>query len=301
VEHRKRLRRWNPSEVRWAYFFLLPGILGILAFLAVPVVVSFALSFFEYDVLTPAKFIGVQNYIDLVHDGYNWNSLKNTAYYTFGVIPPSIILSLLLAILVNQKLSRGEKLIYRAIIYLPVITSTVAISIVWSWLYDPTNGYINFLLKALFGINGPNWLGSAEWAMPAIIIMSVWKGLGFNTVIYLAALQAVPEEYYEAARGDGANAWHRLRYLTVPMVSTSTFFILVNSLIGSFQVFDQVYMMTRGGPAEATTTMVYEIYLKGFRYFKMGYASSIAWLLFAIIFLFTLFQVRFQKRWVFSG
>lgn len=142
MEHHKRHRRWNPNEVRWAYFFLLPGILGILAFLAVPVVESFVLSFFKYDVLTPARFIGVQNYIDLVHDSYNWNSLKNTAYYTVGVIPPSIILSLLLAILVNQKLSRGEKLIYRAIIYLPVITSTVAVSIVWSWLYDPVNGYI---------------------------------------------------------------------------------------------------------------------------------------------------------------
>lgn len=129
----------------------------------------------------------------------------------------------------------------------------------------------------------------------------MWKGLGFNTVIYLAALQSVPEEYHEAARVDGANAWHRFIHLTIPMVSTTTFFILVMSVIGSFQVFDQVYMMTKGGPAEATTTMVYEVYMAGFRDFKMGYASSIAWLLFAIIFLATLLQVRFQRRWVFSG
>jgi len=285
-------------EARWGYFFLLPNIIGFLTFTLIPVVVSLFLSLCRYDILTPARFIGLLNYSRLLKDSYNLNALKNTVYYTVGVIPPGMIISLFLAILVNQKLK--EIVLYRALFFLPVITSTVAVSIVWAWLYDPVNGYINYILR-WFGIDGPNWLGSTTWAMPAIIIMSVWKGLGFNMVIYLAALQGIPEQLYEAARIDGAGWWAQFRHITLPMVSPTTFFVLIMSVIGSFQVFDQAYIMTRGGPAEATVTMVYQIYVNAFQYFRMGYASAIAWLLFFIILGASLFQIKFQKRWVFYG
>jgi multiple sugar transport system permease protein len=196
----------------------------------------------------------------------------------------------------NNKL-RGM-VFFRSCFFLPVITSTVAISTVWYWMYNTDYGLIKLAIYQFFGVVGPNWLGSTQWAMPAIIIMSVWKGAGYNMVIFLAALQGVPQELYESARIDGASWWRQMRHITVPMVSPTTFFILIISIISSFQMFEQTYVMTKGGPAYSTLSLVFYTYQQAFDYFRMGYASALAWVLFIVIMLFSFIQMAFQKKWV---
>ena len=186
---------------------------------------------------------------------------------------------------------------FRSVFLLPYVTLTVAIALVWKWLYLPEVGLFNQVLK-LFGLQGPAWLTNPLWAMPAIILLSVWKSFGYNMVLFLAGLQGIPQSLYEAASIDGANAWQRFRYVTLPMLSPVTFFVVVISTIGSFQVFDQVLVMTNGGPGLATTTLVLYIYQQGFQSFHMGYASAVAWVLFGIVFVFTLIQFWFQRRLV---
>jgi len=187
---------------------------------------------------------------------------------------------------------------YRSVYFLPVVTSTVAVAMVWTWLYNPEFGPINYFL-GLIGIEGPPWIASTTWAMPALVIMSVWKVLGYNMVIYLAGLQGIPEEYYEAAAIDGASSWQRFRYLTIPLISSTTFFVLIVSIISSFQVFEQTYILTRGGPAYATLTLAFHIYQQAFQFQKMGYASALAYVLFTLTLLATLIQFVFQRKWVF--
>jgi len=186
---------------------------------------------------------------------------------------------------------------YRAAFFLPVITVTVAVALIWRWMYEPRAGIINTGLRAI-GLPGPAWLGDPHWAMAAIIIMSVWKGFGYNMVLFLAGLQGIPITIYEAAMLDGANAWQRFWKITLPLLSPMVFLAVVLTVISSFQVFDQAYVMTNGGPANATNTIVLYIYQNGFQYFRMGYASAIAWVLFGVIFLFTLAQMRLQGSWV---
>jgi multiple sugar transport system permease protein len=223
-----------------------------------------------------------------------WTSLRNTVYYTAFHVPLAMLLAFFVAQLLNADVWAMP--LFRTMFYLPSITTSVASVIVWSFLFQP-DGLINKAL-GLFGIPGPYWLTSTTWAMPALIIMAVWKNLGFNMVIFLAGLQGIPAQLYEAASIDGANGWHRFRYITVPMLAPTTFFVLVISVIGSFQVFDLAFVLTKGGPGEATNTMVMYIYNQAFQFFHMGYAAAIAWVLFAIIFLITLAQTQLQKRWV---
>jgi multiple sugar transport system permease protein len=219
----------------------------------------------------------------------------NTLYYTFGLVPLNLVVSLGLAVWLNARL-RGLTL-YRMAFFLPVVTVTVAVALIWRWMYEPRAGIVDAALRAV-GLPGPAWLGDTHWAMPAIILMSVWKGFGYNMVLFLAGLQGIPASIYEAAMIDGANAWQRFWRITLPLLSPVIFLAVVLTVISSFQVFDQALVMTNGGPANATNTIVLYIYQNGFQFFRMGYASAIAWVLFVVIFIFTLFQMRLQGRWV---
>lgn len=277
-------------EALWGYFFLLPNVLGFLVFTLGPVMAALLISLTKWDAITSPQFIGLANYIRLLTRDTTFRKvLWNTVYFTGVSVPLGTVLALTLALLLNQKL-RGV-LVYRTVYFLPVISSMVGVALVWQWLYNVEYGLINQFLFTL-GITGPKWLASTRWAMPAVIIMSVWKGLGYNMVIFLAGLQDVPEFLYEAAELDGANGWQKLRNVTLPMLQPTTFFVIVMSIIGSFQVFDQVFVMTSGGPARATSVIVHYLYQNAFQYFEMGYASAMAYVLFAIIFVVTLIQVR---------
>jgi multiple sugar transport system permease protein len=279
----------------WAALFLLPNLLGFLVFILWPLIASFGLSFTSWDLLTPIKWIGLENYKTLISDQVFWKVLWNTIYFTVGTVPVGIILSLFLAIALNQKI-KGIK-IFRALYFLPVISSLVAVAVVWQWLYNPPFGLLNYLLS-LVGIDGPNWLSSTTWAMPAVIITSIWRGLGFNMLLFLAGLQGIPETYYEAAKIDGANWWVLFKNIMIPLLSPTTFFVVVMSIINSFQVFDQIYVMTGGGPARSTSVLVHYLYQNAFQYFKMGYASAIGYVLFFLVFTVTLIQLMRSKNWV---
>ncbi|RXG65816.1 sugar ABC transporter permease [Candidatus Atribacteria bacterium 1244-E10-H5-B2] len=276
--------------------FLSPNLLGFLVFILWPIIASFGLSFTSWDLLTPIKWIGLENYKTLISDQVFWKVLWNTIYFTVGTVPFGIILSLFLAIALNQKI-KGIK-IFRAVYFLPVISSTVAVAIVWQWLYNPEFGLLNYLLN-LVGIDGPSWLASITWAMPAVIITSIWRGIGFNMLLFLAGLQGIPETYYEAAKIDGANWWVLFKNITIPLLSPTTFFVVIISIINSFQVFDQIYVMTGGGPARSTSVLVHYLYQNAFQYFKMGYASAIGYVLFFLVFTVTLIQLKRAENWVF--
>ncbi len=289
-----RLRR---SEAGVALLFLLPNLIGFLVFTARAVIEAFRLSFYRADLLTPEVWVGLNNYQRLLFsDDLFHKVLFNTAYYTLGSVPLAIIVGLLLAVLVNVPL-RGITL-FRTAYFMPVVSSVVAVSLLWQWLYNSDFGLINEALRALGLRNPPIWLSDPNWAMPALIIMSIWRQAGYNMVLFLAGLQGIPQHLYEAAEIDGANAWHRFWRITLPLLTPTTFFVLVISIIGSFQVFDQALILTNGGPANATNTVVMYIYQQGFQYFRMGYASAIAWILFIIIFALTVVQWQYQRKWV---
>lgn len=279
------------------FCFLTPNLLGILAFSLLPIVAGIVLTFTKWNLASSPQFIGLENYQAVFKDKLLWKYLWNTFYYALGTIPITIVISFFLAYLLNRKI-RGV-VFFRTLYFLPSITLIVAIAIVWSWLYNADFGLFNYILSR-FGINGPNWLQSNAWAMPAIIIMGIWKGTGYSMLIFLAGLQGIPEEYYEAAEIDGAGWWKQIFHITIPLISPTTFFVLVTTTIGAVQGFDQFYVMTRGGPAGATTTLVYYIFQNAFEWFKMGYASTAALILFIIILIITLIQWHFAKTWVYE-
>jgi len=290
------LRRVKDSENVYGLAFVGPLIFGLVVFTYGPVLVAFYLSFNKGDYLSPLVWTGLGNYARAYHDPIFWKSLVNTSYYVAVTAPVGIILSLLLALAMNQKL-RGV-VFYRGIFFLPTITSSVAISVMFMWMYNPEFGIINTLLERV-GINGPGWLGTTEWAMPAIIIMSVWRGLGYNMLLFLAGLQGIPEEFYEAAEIDGAGSIRRFWHITFPLLSPTTFMIAILSVIGGFQVFEYSYVMTRGGPLYSTMTLVLLVYQRAFETFEVGYASALAYILFGIILVLTMIQFKGQSRWVF--
>jgi multiple sugar transport system permease protein len=299
----QRRIHWYRWQKRYeGFFFLAPNVTGFLIFTAFPVVASLALSVFRWDLLTPPVYIGAAQFRELLFNDQQFRRVVlNTFFFTFGTVPLRVILSLLLAMALNQGL-RGTTT-YRVVYFMPVVTSLVAAALVFQWVFNGNFGILNGFLWTISGLTGisihpPDWLNSTTWAMPAVMILNLWKNVGFTTVIYIAGLQAIPQELYEAAEVDGAGAWARFRHITLPMVSPTTFFVLVMSLIWAFQVFEEAYIMTRGGPAFATTTVVYYIYLNAFRWSRMGKAAAISWLLFAVIFIFTVLQVRYQRRWV---
>ena len=235
------------------------------------------------------------SYRRLIHDDRFGRAVINTAYFTFASIPLTMALGLGVAILLNQQIrARG---LFRTMYYLPVITPFVVASIIWKWIYNADYGFLNYYLQQTGIVDHPIlWLSDKDLAMPAVIAMNVWKGIGFDMVVYLAGLQAIPEELYEAAKVDGASAWQRFWRVTLPLLSPTTIFLIVIGVINSFQVFTQIFVMTNGGPVDRTTTVVYYMYLTAFKFFEMGYATAIAYALFAMIFVFTLLQLRFYRR-----
>jgi multiple sugar transport system permease protein len=287
-------RRNRIHEIALAYLFLAPTLIGLLFFSLGPVIAGFLISFTNWNILLPPQWVGAENYRALVELDLPRKVLWNTVYYTVINVPLNMTVALAVAMLLNQKLRFVS--LYRAAYFLPVVSSTVAASLIWTWLFSPNYGPINYFLEGI-GITGPAWLGSTTWAMPAVIIMSVWKGFGTNMLIFLAGLQSIPQELEEAAMIDGANRWQRFWNVTWPLLTPTTFFVLVISCIASFQVFEQVFIMTDGGPAYATTVLGLFIYLNAFRYNNMGYAAAAAYILFAIIMVITLVQFRFQERW----
>lgn len=283
------------SEGLTAFLFLLPNLVGFLLFTAIPVGAAFVLAFFNWDVLLGGSFVGLQNFRRLLYDSAFHAAFINTLYFTVVTVVLSVVLGLAAALLANQAL-RGV-VAFRSAMLLPYVALTVAVALVWQWMYQPDVGLVNSVLGYV-GIEGPAWLTSPFWAMPALIIMSVWKTFGYNMVIFLAGLQSIPEHLYEAAKIDGAGRLRTFFSITLPMLSPTTFFVVVISVIGSFQVFDQALIMTGGGPGTATTTLVLYIYQVGFQAFNMGYAAAIALVMFAAIFVFTAIQFWYQRRWV---
>ncbi len=287
-------RRLLRRDGTWAFLLLLPNLLGFLAFTLIPVIASFVLSFSSWDMLSPIQWVGFDNYAALMKDETFIKVFWNTIYFAGVSVPIGIAVSLLLAVALDQNI-RFKKF-YRAAYFLPVVSSMVAVAVVWQFIYNPEFGFMNYAL-GLVGINGPDWLTSTVWAMPAVILTSVWKNLGFNMLIFLAGLQGISNDYYEAASIDGARVHHKFFLITVPLLSPTTFFVTVMSFIGSFQVFDTVFLMTQGGPARSTSVIVHYLYEYGFKYFNMGYASAMAYVLFFLMLIITLFQFWRQKKW----
>lgn len=277
------------------YVLLSPWIIGFLAFTLGPMIASATISLTEWDLLTAPKWIGLANFSEMLADPLFWNALRVSAVYTFFSVLLNLTVAMLVALLLNRNVL-GQTY-FRTLFYLPFVVSGVAVAWMWRMMYNPEFGVINLILGAL-GIQGPKWLASSTWALPALILMSVW-GFGGSMVIFLAGLQGIPQHLYEAADIDGANSLDKLWRITLPMMTPAIFFTLTTGVIGALQTFSTVYVMTAGGPGNAT--MVYGLYLynNAFRFFKMGYASALAWVLFGIVFVVTLLQFKLARRWVY--
>jgi multiple sugar transport system permease protein len=285
----------NKKRVDWgAYLYLMPVVLILVGFHVLPIFYSLAVSFYEWDLIGDPTYVGANNYKQLFHDPMFYKSIYNTIKYAVISVPLSILLSMGIAILLNNPIRWIGA--YRTIYFIPVITSINAVAIVWNFIYHPDFGLLNKIL-AWFNISPVAWLQDPDWALPAIIFMSVWKGLGHNIIIFLAGLQNIPKHLYEAARIDGATRWQQFRHITWPLLTPTTFFIFTMSTIGSFQVFSQVYMMTpRGGPLKSTMVIVYYLYRKAFEQFEFGYALAMAFVLFMVIFACTLFNKLYLEK-----
>lgn len=291
------LKRNRRVEERIAYLFIAPVALGILIFQVYPTLFSLYASFTTWNLISPPRWVGLENYVNLLTtDRFFGKTLWNTSRYTLGVVLPSMVIALFFASLLNQNIR--FKHTYRAIYFVPVVAPTVALAILWGWLYEPNFGIINSILR-VFGIKGPAWLGTTQWALRSVIMMAIWAGLGFQIVIFLAGLQGVPQEYYEAADIDGANAWQKFVRITLPLISPVTFFVLVTGVIGTFQDFSLVYVLTGGGPAGATQLIVMYLYGLAFRLQKMGLASAVAYTVFVVIVGLTIINFLVSKKWVF--
>lgn len=289
----------EPGSGRAGRLFVLPAVLLITIFFFVPVAAAFLLSFTDFDIysignLSNARVVGLRNYIQLFHDPVFWSAVGNTFYFALVGGPLTVAASLGAALLVNAKAVRLKGL-FRTVYFVPFVTTLVAVAIVWRYLYHPRYGLLNYMLGWV-GISPVDWLGDPRWAMPAIILLAVWKNFGYNMLIFIAGLQAVPEELYEAARIDGAGAVRQFRSITLPMLAPTFFFVGVVTMIGYFQLFAEPYVMTQGGPLRATTSLVLFMYTEGFRWWRMGNAAAIAFLLFVIILAWTLIQFRLERR-----
>ncbi len=291
--------RWR-LNARWrqtveGYLFAGPWILGFLALQLGPIVASAWLSLNRWDLLTPSQYVGLQNYLHLPQDALFVKSLLVTSQYVVVAVPLELAVALLLAVLVNGE--RPLMYFFRGVFFVPSVTTGVAVALLWRWLFNPEFGLVNYLLS-LVGIRGPLWLGSEVWALPALILMGLW-GVGSTMLIYLAALQGVPQQYYEAAEMDGASRLRQFLSITIPLISSTIFFTLIMGIISSFQVFTTAWVMTRGGPHYATYFYVLHLYTQAFRSMNMGYASALAWVLLAIIMAITLMQFKLSGHWVY--
>ena len=290
----KKFKASRLRDILGSYLFLMPNFLGFLIFTSLPVLASFFLAFVDWDILTPPNWVGIQNFTRLMKDRLFWKYAGNTLFLMIG-IPIGMFASLLLALVMNRKL-KGITF-YRTIYFLPSISAGVALCMLWRWIYNPDFGLLNSFLTKV-GIDGPEWLSSTVWAKPALMIMGLWTSMGgYNMILYLAGLQGIDPGLYEAADIDGASERQKFWNITWPMLTPTTFFIFVMSVIGGFQGgFEAAYIMTGGGPAGATTTISFYIYNNAYRWFKMGYAASIAWFLFLIILIVTLFNWKYGGK-----
>jgi multiple sugar transport system permease protein len=301
-ERRRRGVRGVLREMRqeWtAYLFNAPGLILFAIFTVYALYTSFMLSFHEWNLIEDEKrFVGLDNYREMLQDSNFHEAIRNTVYFAVGSVPLTMAIALLLAMLLNTQI-RGLA-IFRTAYYLPVITPLVVAAIIWTWLYQADTGMLNYYLQQLGIIDEPvYWLGNRATAMPAVIAMNIWKGIGFNMIVYLAGLQAVPQEFYEAAEVDGAGWWEKFRRITLPLIAPTTFFLLVINTVGAMKAFTQVFVMTQGGPpgpGGATTTIVYWVYQQAFVYFKMGYASALAYTTFFLLFAVSFMQFRWYVK-----
>lgn len=292
---RKRRSRLDAGEGRTAFFFLLPSLIGVTLFLVFPIIASVVLSFTNWKLLGQPAFVGFANYVRLfTADPQFWPVLRNTLFFTAEYLVLNIVISLGLAVWISS-LKMGQRW-FRVIFFLPTFTPGIAVAIVWMLIFAP-DGLFDSLMGAL-SVHIPSMLTDQTLAMQAVVIVSLWAGVGYNTVLFNAALDMVPANYLEAARIDGASAWDRFWRIRLPLISPTLFFGTVMTAITSLQVFDQIYVMTRGGPGNATATLGYAIYQRGFQNFQMGYASAIAWVMFAMILALTAFQFWLQRKWV---
>lgn len=280
-------------------WFVAPALLVIFIFFFVPVAAAFLLSFTDFDIyalgnLEYLRFVGLGNYLRLIQDPLFWIALRNTLYFVLIGGPLSIGVSLGAALLLNSKLVRFKG-VFRSALFMPVVTTLVAVAVVWRYLYHPRYGLLNYGLELIGGIEPIDWLGDPTWAMPAIILMAVWKNFGFNMIIFIASLQSIPQHLYEVARIDGANAWRQFRHVTLPLLGPTFVFVTLITLIGYFQLFAEPYVMTQGGPAHSTLSIVLFMYEQGFRWWDLGYAAAVAFVLFLIILAATFLQLKLQK------
>lgn len=293
-EKKKPPRYQKKGDLLTAFLFLSPTLIIFSTFILFPVIFSFYLSFHQWNMFSgDTTFIGIDNYVRMFQSEEFWSVFKNTAVYTLGTIPLNMGFSLLVAYILHKKII-GKKFL-RTAFFAPVVISPVAAAVIWRWLYDPNFGLVNYFI-GLFGINPINWLNDPSAAMFALIVMGVWKTFGINMILFSAGLQAIPEHYYEAAEIDGANQWTKFWNITIPLLAPTTFFIMVMSIISSFQVFDIVYVLTSGGPLGSTKVLVFYVYEHAFKFFDMGYASAASYVLFLILFILTLAQVKYMKN-----
>lgn len=294
----RRGRRLNlkQREALTGWLFVSPALIGFGIFTFGAILYSLYLSFTDYDMFGTPEWVGLENYIKaFTNDEYFYQYFGNTFYFAIVLVPVVLVISLFLAILINKKVGRLTKA-YRVALFLPSITSTVAVSMVWLWIFNPDMGILNNFLTAIGFHNPPMWLSDPEWSKPALIIMRVWQMSGYYMLLFLAGLQTIPETLYEAAEVDGASSWQRFTRITVPMLSNTTFVVVILLIIESFNMFESIFVMTEGGPLGSTSTIMYYIYEQGFMSYNMGYASALAWIFFALILVFTLIQFRFRRE-----
>lgn len=288
----KRLNFWESLN---AWVFVAPWIIGFILFTGGPILASLVISFTNWDIVNPPRWAGLANYATMLGDPLFFQSLKVTTLYALVAVPLQIVVGLFIALLLNTKIRLIG--LYRTLFYLPAVLPIVSVAVMWRWILSRDWGLINWFLS-LFGINGPGWLSEPEWALPALILMSLW-GIGAGMLIYLAGLQGIPSDLYEAAKVDGAGPWASFLFVTLPMISPVILFQLVVGLIAAFQVFAQPFIMTEGGPQNATLFYLLHLFRNAFEFFRMGYASALSWVLFMYIAILTLLIFRFSAAWVF--
>lgn len=279
------------------YLFIAPNFIGFAVFILIPVLISLVVSFTDFNIFKGfenMKFVGISNYTKMFRDNWFLAAIKNNLIYAAGTIPVSLFIGIVLATILNNKVFCRTLL--RLMIFIPYIASVVAISVIWMLILNPSQGILNNFLRGIGISNPPGWLGDPKWALFCVIVIGIWLSIGYNTIIYMSGIQAIPKDLYEAAEIDGASGLQTFGYITIPMLRNTTFFLMITSIIGSFQVFGQINIMTGGGPGTATTVIAHYIYLAGFRYHKMGYAASMAWFLLIVIFVITAFQWKIQRK-----
>ena len=282
------------NSEQWAgWLFILPALVGTIIFIIIPVICSFGLSFYKWDLLNPIQFVGIDNYIKIFNDGLFYKILVNTIVFALATSVLGVVIPLFLAAILNNKIRGSE--FFKTAYFLPFITPMIVIGIVWQWIFDPNIGVLNNILKLHI-----NWLYDTNFAMPALIIVSVWKLIGYNMIIFLSSLSGISQSIFEASKIDGANFFQTFKNITIPMLSPTIFFVVIITAISSFQVFDLIYVMTEGGPLDSTNVLVYAIYKNAFEYFNIGQASAIAYVLFFIIFILTTVQWKLRKKIVYA-